>query len=263
VPRDAHAEGVLLFEFDGEDAVLDAAARGLTAGLYRRSSFHMSRVIAPTRTAHAADPSLPVLIWDEDTIAAGWQEDEIDVVRSLFAARVQDADRGEAVLGSLRAVASTEEERSAAALDAIVSARDPIRSEVLFAGMRAMASTHEGRHRYADAVPPHALACSAPTPWLPAMIGCAWGHRDDRWDRRWIMPADSSSVCTDLPPAMPPCLVARVERHLDDGEDMTMIHLAPLRGCVPLDELGVDPVEPIDPMETLRAIRRLHQEFPS
>jgi hypothetical protein len=261
VPRDAHAEGVLLFEFDGEDAVIAAAARGLTAGLYRRASFYMSRVVAPTKEAHAADPSLPTIVWDDETIASGWQEDEIDVVRSLFAARVTDAGRGETMIGSLRAVASTEEGRVSKSLDAVISMRDPIRPETLIAGMRAIASMHPGRERHDDIVPPHAVACSAATPWLPAMIGCAWGHRDDRWDRRWIMTPESSRVCTDLPPAMPPCLVARVERHLDDGEDMTMIHLSPLRGCVPLDELGVDPVEPINPMETLRAMNALNREF--
>lgn len=261
VPRDAHAEGVLLFEFDGEDAVIAAAARGLEDGLYRRASFYMSRVLAPAKEAHAADPSLPVIVWDDDTIAGGWQEDEIDVVRSLFAARVQDAGRGEAMLGSLRAVASTEDGRVSKSLDAVMSMRDPIRSETLIAGMRAIASMHPGREWHEETIPPHGIACSGATPWLPAMIGCAWGHRDDPWDRRWTMTTESSRVCTDLPPAMPACLVARVERHLDDGEDMTMIHLSPLRGCVPLDELGVDPVEPIDPMETLRAMNALNREF--
>jgi hypothetical protein len=263
VPRDAHAEGVLLFEFDGEDAVLAAAAEGLEAGTYRRASFHMSRVIAPTPRAHAADPTLPVIAWDHDTIAGGWQDDEIDVVRSLFVARSQDALRGETLLGSLRALASTQEARSSGDFDAVMGMRDPIPPETIIAGMRAMASTHPDRSRYNGDIPPHGLACSAPTPWLPAMIGCAWGHRDDPWDRGWSMAPGDAHVCADLPPAMPPCLVARVQRPLRDGEDMTMIRLSPLMGCVPLDEAGIDPLVPIDPMETLRAIRRLHEEFPS
>ena len=265
IPRDAHAEGVLLFEFDGEDALLAAAARGMEDGLYRRASFHMTRVIAPTEAAHAADHSLPVIVWDDTVLPGGWCDDELDVARSLLVARARDRMVGEAMLGSLRALASTQDERSSSTFDAVIDMRNPnpIPPETIIAGIRAVAASHPDREAFEGIIPPHGLACSAPTPWLPAMIGCAWGHRDDPWDRGWSMPPEHSRICDDLPPTMPACLVAHVQRPLRDGEDMTMIRLSPLMGCVPLDELGVHPLVPIDPMETLRAIRRLHEEFPS